>query len=579
MNEKNQALTDYLVTFVEELVQAGVKEAVISPGSRSTPLALLMAEHPTLKIYVDIDERSAGFFALGIAKASKNPVVLLCTSGTAAANYFPAVAEANLSSIPLIVLTADRPPELRGVGAPQAMEQVRLYGEHVKSFVDMALPENSLEMLRYAKWHGSKTVDIAMTVPRGPVHLNFPLREPLVPILDPSPFTRQNINEHVHIYYSHKVIPTGTIDKIIEACAGKKGLIIAGPLAKKEFPAKLAAFAKQIGWPIVADPLSGLRTYGGIDNTVIDQYDAFLRNPLEVTDLVPEVIIRFGAMPVSKSLMKWVESFAGIPYYLVDPGEEWKDPMKAATDLIHCEEHFLVDEFTERFTQVTDSSWLTSWQRVNQLTAEIVQQSIDVAESIDEGELIHLLRKHLPNKSGLFIGNSMPIRDVDTFFAKTEKELTLIANRGANGIDGVISTALGCGTFIQPMYLVIGDLSFYHDMNGLLMAQKYGINLTILVVNNNGGGIFSFLPQADLPKYFETLFGTELNLDFAKVADLYSGGYQQVSDGEQLHEALDHAHFHKGLDIIEIKTNRYENVAVHQELFAKVTEELKAPKR
>lgn len=567
-------MTDYLATFVEELVQAGVKEAVISPGSRSTPLALLMAEHPTLKIYVDVDERSAAFFALGIAKTAKRPVVLLCTSGTAAANYLPAVVEAKLSMIPLVVLTADRPPELRNVGAPQAMEQVRLYGEHVKTFVDMALPENSLEMLRYAKWHGSKSVDIAMTVPRGPVHLNFPLREPLVPILEPSPFSAKKLAEHVHIYYSHKIIPTQTIDKIIAACAGKKGLIVAGPLDKKNFPEKLATFAKQIGWPIVADPLSGLRSYGNAENTVIDQYDAFLRTPELVTDLVPEVIIRFGAMPVSKSLMKWLESFEGIPYYLVDPGEEWKDPMKAATDLIHCDEHFLVDEFSQRFTTKTDASWLTSWEEINQRTKKVMLMNLDTTEGINEGALIALLRENLPNQSGLFIGNSMPIRDVDTFFSKSDKEVKLLANRGANGIDGVVSTALGAAAVQQPMFLVIGDLSFYHDMNGLLMAQKYGINLTILLINNNGGGIFSFLPQSALPKYFETLFGTELNIEFKKVAELYSGNYHHVTEWEQLYDALDHASFNKGLDIIEIQTNRYENVEAHKTLFAKVAESL-----
>ncbi|MGX7420349.1 2-succinyl-5-enolpyruvyl-6-hydroxy-3-cyclohexene-1-carboxylic-acid synthase [Carnobacterium gallinarum] len=570
MSKVNQAMTDYLATFVEELVQAGVKEAVISPGSRSTPLALLMAEHPTLKVYVDIDERSAGFFALGIAKAAKRPVVLLCTSGTAAANYFPAIAEAKLSTIPLIVLTADRPPELRNVGAPQAIEQINLYGTHVKTFVDMALPENSVEMLRYAKWHGSKSVDIAMTVPRGPVHLNFPLREPLVPVLDPSPFSNQTLAEHVHIYYSHKIISIQTIDKIIAACSGKKGIIVAGPLDKKAFPAKLAAFAKQIGWPIIADPLSGLRSYGETENTVIDQYDAFLRTPDLVENLVPEVIIRFGAMPVSKSLMKWLEAFEGIPYYLVDPGEEWKDPMKAATDLIHCDEHFLVEEFSQRFTTKTDASWLTNWQDINQVTKKIILMNLDTTDGINEGALIALLRENLPDQSGLFIGNSMPIRDVDTFFAKTDKKVKLMANRGANGIDGVISSALGGATVQQSMFLVIGDLSFYHDMNGLLMAQKYGINLTIVLVNNNGGGIFSFLPQANLPKYFETLFGTELNLDFGKVADLYSANYHEVTEWEQLYDALDHVSFNKGLNIIEIRTNRYENLEAHKALFAKV---------
>lgn len=575
MSNYQVAMTDYLATFIEELIQAGVKEAIISPGSRSTPLAILMAEHPALKIYVDVDERSAGFFALGIAKAGKRPVVLLCTSGTAAANYMPAVAEAKLSGIPLLVLTADRPHELRNVGAPQAMDQVHLYSTHVKYFTDMALPENSVEMLRYAKWQGSKAVDIAMTAPRGPVHLNFPLREPLVPILDPSPFTQEKTIRHTHIYYAHQVIQPELIQQIIASCEGKKGMIIVGPNSKKEFAEPLAAFAKQIKWPILADPLSGLRTYGDTDNTVIDQYDTFLREQDLVTELIPEVIIRFGAMPVSKSLMKWIEQFEDSLYYLVDSGNEWKDPTKQATDIIHCDERFLVDALAKDFKKATSSDWLQSWQHFNKATETVVNEYLTTLTEANEGQLIRWIREYLPTKSGLFIGNSMPIRDVDTFFNKTNKSIKLLANRGANGIDGVISSALGSGTVIQPMYLVIGDLSFYHDMNGLAMAQKYGLNLTIILVNNSGGGIFSFLPQATLPKHFETLFGTELALNFETIAELYQGNYQAPKTQEEFHEAMDLASFHKGLDIIEIKTNRYENVASHRELYQAVSKALK----
>ncbi|MBC1937638.1 2-succinyl-5-enolpyruvyl-6-hydroxy-3-cyclohexene-1-carboxylic-acid synthase [Listeria grandensis] len=577
MNDHRQVMTEYLAAFIEELVQAGVKEAVISPGSRSTPIALLMAEHPTLKIYVDVDERSAGFFALGIAKASKRPVVLLCTSGTAAANYFPAVAEANLSQVPLLILTADRPHELRNVGAPQAMDQVRLFGTHVKDFTDMAMPENSTEMLRFAKWHGSKAVDIAMNAPRGPVHLNFPLREPLMPILEPSPFAvTEKKRRHVHIYYTHEVLEDAVIAQIIEACAGKRGVFVAGPLDKKAFSPKLVTLAEQIGWPILADPLSQLRSYGALSDAVIDQYDAILQEEEARTALRPEVVIRFGAMPVSKPLMKWLEALEDVMFYVVDPGAAWKDPIKAVTNMIHCDEHFLVGALTDGWQDKTAPDWAASWKTLNAKVKTVISAHMETLDVLDEGKLVYDLREWIPEKAGLFIGNSMPIRDVDTYFAQVDKQIRMLANRGANGIDGVISSALGASLTEQPMYLLIGDLSFYHDMNGLLMAKKYGLNLTIIVVNNNGGGIFSFLPQASEPKYFETLFGTGADIDFRYAAALYEGDFHEVRNWDELHDAFDQAHFHKGLDIIEVKTNRYENVDSHRALWEAIKTAIRA---
>ncbi|MBC1419999.1 2-succinyl-5-enolpyruvyl-6-hydroxy-3-cyclohexene-1-carboxylic-acid synthase [Listeria fleischmannii] len=566
-------MTAYLSAFIEELIQAGVKEAVISPGSRSTPIALLMAEHPTLKIHVDVDERSAGFFALGIAKASKHPVVLLCTSGTAAANYFPAVAEANLSQIPLIVLTADRPHELRNVGAPQAMDQIELFGNHVKDMVDMAIPEGTNEMLRYAKWHGSRSVDIALKTPRGPVHLNFPLREPLTPILDPSPFTQTGQKKHhVRIYYTHEVLEQSALDKMFQDCSGKKGVIIAGPLDKKNLEGKLVLAAQKLGWPILADPLSGLRSYGEKDQVVIDQYDALLKNQAFQLAIEPEMVVRFGAMPVSKSLKIWLESL-DVRTFVVDPGAAWRDPVKGVTDMIHCDERFLLEELTQAAFDVPEN-WLSVWQKLNKSAQNVLSSHMKEGDLLEEGQIVSVLREHLPDQSGLFIGNSMPIRDVDTYFMQTDKRVKMLANRGANGIDGVVSAALGASTVLQPMYLLIGDLSFYHDMNGLLMAKKYRLNLTIIVVNNDGGGIFSFLPQAGTPKYFESLFGTSTNLDFSHAAALYDASYEKITRLNDLEDALDKAAFRKGLNIIEVRTNRHENVAHHQALWEKMAKQV-----
>ncbi|MBC2255994.1 2-succinyl-5-enolpyruvyl-6-hydroxy-3-cyclohexene-1-carboxylic-acid synthase [Listeria ivanovii] len=578
MTNHEQMLTDYLAAYIEELVQAGVKEAIISPGSRSTPLALMMAEHPILKIYVDVDERSAGFFALGLAKASKRPVVLLCTSGTAAANYFPAVAEANLSQIPLIVLTADRPHELRNVGAPQAMDQLNLYGTHVKDFTDMALPENSEEMLRYAKWHGSRAIDIAMKTPRGPVHYNFPLREPLVPVLEPSPYiARGKQHHHVHIYYTHEVLEDRAIQKMVRDCIGKKGVFVVGPIDKKEIEQPLVDLAKKLGWPILADPLSGLRSYGALDDVVIDQYDAFLKEIEILPNIAPEVVIRFGSMPVSKPLKNWLESLADIRFYVVDPGAAWKDPIKAVTDMIHCDERFLLDTLQQHMPgDAKNANWLNKWVMYNKTARQILFTEMANTTTLEEGKIVAELRRLLPDKAGLFIGNSMPIRDVDTYFPQIDKKIKMLANRGANGIDGVVSSALGASVVFQPMFLLIGDLSFYHDMNGLLMAKKYKMNLTIIIVNNDGGGVFSFLPQAKEPKYFESLFGTSTELDFRFAAAFYDANYHEANSVDMLEDAVDKATFHKGLDIIEVKTNRHENKANHQALWDKIGTALKA---
>ncbi|WP_163652601.1 2-succinyl-5-enolpyruvyl-6-hydroxy-3-cyclohexene-1-carboxylic-acid synthase [Listeria sp. PSOL-1] len=576
MTNHAQIMTDYLSAFIEELIQAGVKEAVISPGSRSTPLALLMAEHPALKIYVDIDERSAGFFALGISKASKRPVVLLSTSGTATTNYFPAIAEANLAQIPLIVLTADRPHELRNVGAPQAIDQNHLFGTHVKDFTDMALPENTIELLRYAKWHGSRAVDIAMKTPRGPVHFNFPLREPLIPILEPSPFTvADKKRHHVHIYYTHEVLEDAAIQKMISDCSTKKGMIICGALDKKNLSEPLIMLAEKMDWPLLADPLSGLRTCGRTSEALIDQYDALLKITDLPAEMMPEVVIRFGAMPVSKPLKIWLESLLDTRFYVVDPGASWRDPIKAVTDMIHCDERFLIEALLQNWKSEDNVNWGEKWKSWNQLAQAEINSYFSEKNEIEEGTVVYELREQLPDGACFFISNSMAIRDVDTYFSQTDKKIRMLANRGANGIDGVVSAALGSSTILQPLYLLIGDLSFYHDLNGLLMAKKYQLNVTIIVINNNGGGIFSFLPQNNIPKHFESLFGTATDLDFRYAAALYDADYHEVSTHEHLLEAFDQASFHKGLDIIEVKTNRHENKEHHQVLFQRIAERVK----
>lgn len=570
-------LTKYVAAFVDKLVKTGVKDVVISPGSRSTPMALLMAEHPQLKTYINIDERSAAFFALGIAKASRLPVALLCTSGTAAANYYPAVIEAKLSRVPLIVLTADRPHELRDIGAPQAIDQIHLYGEHVKWFSEMALPEGNVEMIDYAKVNAARAVTTALQAPAGPVHLNFPFREPLMPKLDPSPFlaNTDDSDDQIVLERGNLQLNEQTYESIAKQLSDQEGVIICGVIDKPTFVPAVIKLAEKLNYPIIADPLSQLRSGEFPHEHIIDSYDAMLRDERTCEYLTPSVVIRFGGMPVSKPLTRWLKNLRHANHYIVDGGHGWRDPGKMATHMIACDETAFCKNVAANIERREEANnWLTKWKKINEIAKREVKIAVEKEDHLEEGKVAADIIRHLPHGSTLFVGNSMPIRDVDTFFHSNKKNVRILGNRGANGIDGVVSTSLGASIYEQQMYLMIGDLSFFHDLNGLHAAKTYGIHLTILLINNNGGGIFSYLPQAEDPKHFEMLFGTPLDLQFKHAVDLYGGNYQKVNSLKELHRALNEAPKQKGINVIEIPTNRQENVIKHRHMWRNVSEEI-----
>jgi 2-succinyl-5-enolpyruvyl-6-hydroxy-3-cyclohexene-1-carboxylate synthase len=571
-----QALTKYIASFVAELKHAGVKDVVVSPGSRSTPIAMIMAEHPDLRLHIHVDERSAAFFALGMAKASRKPTVLLCTSGTAAANYFPAIAEANLSRVPLMVITADRPHELRDVGAPQAMDQVNLYGKHVKWFIEMSHPEGTKEMLRYARTVAGRAVATALSSPAGPVHLNFPLREPLVPDL-----TSENIfvmaereNGYVHIEQGHLSLNKDQIKPIANVLnEHTNGLIVCGEIDNPTFAKAITMLAAKLQYPIIADPLSQLRSGKHEFVHIIDSYDTFLRNEDAVSHLAPDVIIRFGAMPISKAFSLFMKKNEHVPQFVVDGGEGWRDPSLLTTNMVYCDEVEFCESLLPLLNENQDTMFVEKWQQMNEITKTALF-SVKENESLSEGRLFFELVELLPDGATLFVGNSMPIRDVDTFFYNNSKCIRIMANRGANGIDGVISSALGAGTVHKPMYLVLGDLTFFHDLNGLIASKLYHIDLRVIVINNNGGGIFSFLPQASHPKHFERLFGTPLDLDFEPVVTMYGGTFSRVSSWMELTSSFEQTLAKDGLSVIEVPTTRGENLQEHRNLWDYVSREI-----
>lgn len=570
MNHHQQQLTAYLHALISELEKNGVEHAVISPGSRSTPISLLLAEQETINLHVHVDERSAAFFALGIAKASKKPTVLVCTSGTAAANYFPAIVEAKISRIPLIVLTADRPHELRDVGAPQAIDQLDLYGKHVKWFMEMSTPDDSPGMIRYAKTVGARAVSMAKQHPSGPVHVNIPLREPLIPDLDNLDRYRLKDKEKQSIRMEtgeFRISDSYFLD--LATSLNGKGIIICGEIDKEDFSAKIIQLAEKTGFPIIADPLSQLRSNSADTNIIIDTYDIFLRNEKVKSLLKPDVIIRFGSMPISKPLTIFLRENEEAKQIVVDGGSGYRDPNQLTTDMVYCEEAYFCEKLTSVITYCSTNHFLNKWIDINELTKKELMQTAEIQE-ISEVKLFHSLGEMIPHDSVLFVGNSMPIRDLDTFFHKQNKKVTIIANRGANGIDGTISTALGVGVIKQPLFLIVGDLTFFHDLNGLVLSQMYKLPLTVLLINNNGGGIFSFLPQVDLPRHFELLFGTPLDIDFKHAVEMYKGEYKRIESWQGLDKLFKESNFKEGLRVWEIRTNREKNLLEHRQMTEKI---------
>ncbi|MFS0674395.1 2-succinyl-5-enolpyruvyl-6-hydroxy-3-cyclohexene-1-carboxylic-acid synthase [Ornithinibacillus sp. 179-J 7C1 HS] len=569
-------LTRYITNFVDELSKSGLTDVVISPGSRSTPLAMTFAEHPDIKEWIVLDERSAAFFGLGLAKQTKRPVALVCSSGTAAANYFPAIVEAHQSRVPLIALTADRPHELRDVGAPQAIDQIKLYGDYVKSFHEMALPDGSPNLVHYVRTRAARAVNESLSGNSGPVHLNFPFREPLIPDFTLENLWGEPIREPFTLLHEGiKKLPDGFIKYFAEKIStSKKGVIVCGPQVDEEIAEAIAILAESLGLPVLADPLSQVRTGTHSTSNIIDGYDAFLRNEKIRKALKPDYILRFGAMPVSKAYLFYLKDNPDVNQYVVEHHEGYREPVGNPTEFILTDPISFCTDLVEvgSIIKSDESEWLNQWKTINNIATTHIENISDGA--LTEGEAVKQLVEVIPEHSSLFVGNSMAIRDVDTFLLTGKKKLTLLANRGANGIDGIVSSGAGAAASGQSVTLLLGDLSFYHDMNGLLAVKHYNLNMTILVVNNNGGGIFSFLPQASNEKHFEALFGTPLNIEFKKAIDMYGGFYHHPTTAAELKEALMTSYREEGLSVVEVKTDRTENLHWHRKLWNEIEEEI-----
>lgn len=510
---------------VDSLVAGGLRSAVISPGSRSGPLAVALAERSDIRSFVVTDERSAAFFALGIARYDEVPPLLLCTSGTAAANFAAAVAEAAIAEVPLLVATADRPPEARGFGAPQTIRQADLFARHVRLGIDAAVPSSDGPPVAYYRALAAKALAAALGPTRGPVHLNLPFREPLMPT--PLPPVAAPGGRGVTATRGEHRIAREKLDEMAARLArSERGILICGPTSRpRTFGPALAALARALDWPLFADPLSGLRERAAELGSLIEPHDLVLRSSALRAVLHPDLILRFGALPTSKALREAIAGW-GAEQIVVTSAEEWPDPDWGASEVVIVDPTLAAADLARALTPRGASasrraSWLGSWRAAADEAVRAAAPLLIDPESGAEAWIASELCHSLPADAVLVVGNSMPIRDVDAFCTGLARGPSLFGNRGANGIDGVLSTAFGiAATSARPTAVLLGDLSFLHDAASLPLAIRHALPVLVVVVDNDGGGIFHSLPWADLGDTFERYFATPHGLDLERAGAL-----------------------------------------------------------
>ncbi len=557
----------FVAALVDALAAAGVRDACVAPGSRSAPVALALDRHPAVRVWTHLDERSASFFGLGLARARRAPVVLLATSGTAAANFFPAVVEARQGRVPLVVLTADRPPELRDAGASQTIDQLRLYGGYAKWSHELALADGSDDLAGYAWSVATRAVASAIAPPAGPVHLNIPLREPLLPEPDALPPIASGAVPPLGLRAQRPADGDAIAALVAEVARVERGLIVCGPQDDPHLPAALARLARATGFPIVADPLSLLR-FGPHDRSlVVEAYDAFLRDGATAETLAPELVLRLGDAPTSKVLHGYLARHAAVRQVLLPGDAAWNDPDFFARDLVVGDLRAACDALADALGAGASRRdvWTERWLAIDRRARDALDGWLGALAEPFEGRSVAQLVAGLPDGATLVVGNSMPVRDLDAFARGSARALRVIGNRGASGIDGVLSTALGVAAgSAGPVALAIGDVSFVHDLGGLIAARAHGLRAAILLLNNDGGGIFEFLPVAAHREHFERLFGTPHGLDLSPVRELFGVGFARARDAAEVPALLAAALDADGVAIVEVRTDRARNVVLHR---------------
>lgn len=573
---RNTALAS---AFVEELARCGVRHAVLSPGSRSTPLAVALWRQPAIDVQVIVDERSAGFFALGAAQATGRPAAVLCTSGTAAANLHPAVAEADESAVPLLVLTADRPPELRGIGAGQTIDQLKLYGHSARWFCEVGTHEADDAGLLHYRSVACRAYAAARGEPRGgPVHLNLAWRDPLAPVpVDGDVTATSELALQGRGDRPLTAVPHATgapepalLDELAERIAAvPRGLILAGRQTDPRLREPLTRLAEASGYPLLAEPTSQLRFGPHGKELLICSYDAIARP--QADSLAPELVVRFGEMPTSKALRLWIAGLNGCRQLVVDPGFGWNEPSNRAELVVRAEAAQVADGLAERLNRGR-GDWAESWSAAERAAREAIAAELAKEDGPSEPGLQLALAPALRDGELVYTASSMPIRDQEAFLPAGDADVLFLANRGANGIDGLVSSGVGAAHASgRPTVIVTGDLGLLHDIGGLAALRDVSTPVRIVVVDNGGGGIFHFLPQEEAmsEEEFEALLGTPRGLDLARTAELFGLEHRRVDDLARLAAALE-----AGTGLVEVAVDRRENLALHRRLAERAAEAL-----
>lgn len=545
---------------MEVLVRLGLETVVTSPGSRSTPLTVAAARNPKLEALSILDERSAAFFALGLAKRTRKPVALVCTSGSALANYHPAVVEASMSGTPLILLTADRPPELRDCSSGQTIDQIKFFGDSVRAFYELALPEASGSLLGYLRQTLVHAVDRAIAINPGPVHLNFPFRDPLVPDSSAEPVMEVDAVERAATVLTRSCeavhAPSAFDTVALERLAShQRGIIVVGHMLPKEgdeiFADAVAMLSAKLGWPVLADVINPLRGHASENSQLVAHYDSILRDPEAADQLAPQAVLQIGSLPTSKQLRAWLAAVDPSTFLLLDRPQN-TDPLHRASVLLHGTTHDLAAALSH---QTVSEPWLQLWAQYEKETTERITDAMDSMNERFEGKVAWLLSRKLPMDTSVFLASSMSVRYAEYFWEAGNRAYTQISNRGANGIDGTLGTAMGMAHRGPASVLLTGDLAFLHDSNALLAQTQLKGSLTVVLINNQGGGIFQYLPIAQQGEVFEDYFATPQSVDIAKLCAAHDIEHSLMEIWSDLETAISRLP-EQGIRVFEIRTNR-----------------------
>ncbi len=547
----------YILT--ETLKRLGLKCVVICPGSRSTPLVVAFVQQiPNIEVISILDERSAAFFALGRAKATGLPVALVCTSGTAGANFYPAIIEAKESRVPLLILTSDRPPELRNCHSGQTIDQVKLYGSYPNWQAELAIPSPDMRMLGYLRQTVIHAWERCQTPTQGAVHLNIPFSDPLAPIPNGIDLSDLQSKFHPEDFFAGiaptQPIPHSPFPIPQQWLNSERGIIIAGvaqPQEAEKYCQAIARLSETLNWPVLAEGLSPVRNYADLNPYIISTYDIILRNQQLAQELTPEMVIQIGEMPTSKELRNWL-STTQPQRWIIDSSHDNLDSLNGKTTHLRIS----VEELEKLAIINPDQGiYLQKWCEIETKIRKNIDKTFANIDELIESKAAWLISQTLPPKTPIFISNSMPVRDVEYFWQPNNLGIKPYFNRGANGIDGTLSTALGIAHQQQSSVMLTGDLALLHDTNGFLIRNKFIGHLTIVLINNNGGGIFEMLPISKFDPPFEEFFATPQDIDFAQLCATYNVQHQLINSWEQLQKNLQMLP-KKGMRVLEVRTNR-----------------------